>query len=227
MKKTLFLLLAALSLLPAVVRAEIWGYVDDAGEAHLADRKVDERYRLFKRGNDLNPAEVSASPSGKLPHARPVRIAASQVAPYRKLVAKAAQENKLDPQLLHAIISVESGYQPGAVSPKGAMGLMQVMPDTGARFGVSQLTNPKENVKAGARYVKFLLGLFDNNLPLVLAAYNAGEGAVQKYNNRIPPYQETQDYVARVLASYNGNGGQSVRTAGRTGRVHVLPSPQL
>lgn len=221
MKNTLFFLLTVLSLCTATAHAEIWGYVDDAGEAHLADRKVDDRYRLFQRGNSLSKAEAPVA--GKLPHANPVRIAARHVDPYRKLVANAAAENRLDPQLLHAIISVESGYQPSAVSPKGAVGLMQVMPDTGARFGVSQLSNPKENIKAGARYVKFLLGMFNNNLPLVIAAYNAGEGAVQKYDNRIPPYPETQNYVARVLASYNGSGG---RSTGNDGRVHVLISPQ-
>jgi soluble lytic murein transglycosylase-like protein len=230
MKTTLIFLLTVLSLCTASARAEIWGFVDENGEAHMADRKIDNRYSLFQRGNDESKAQepAVASTSGKLPNANPVRIAERHVEPYRKLVASAAAETRVDPKLLHAIISVESGYQPRAVSPKGAVGLMQVMPGTGARFGVRQLANPKENIKAGARYVKFLLGMFNNNLPLVIAAYNAGEGAVQKYRNRIPPYRETQNYVARVLASYRHSGGQLVKSSDTgAGRVHVLISPQL
>lgn len=230
MKTTLFFLLTVLSLCTANARAEIWGFVDENGEAHMADRKIDSRYHLFQRGNEVNNSQepTVAPTSGKLPNANPVRIAERHVEPYRKLVASAAAETRVDPKLLHAIISVESGYQPKAVSPKGAVGLMQVMPGTGARFGVRQLANPKENIKAGARYVKFLLGMFNNNLPLVIAAYNAGEGAVQKYRNRIPPYRETQNYVARVLASYRYSGGQAVKSSDTgEGRVHVLISPQL
>jgi soluble lytic murein transglycosylase-like protein len=222
MRNPLLFCLAALLLCPFTAQAAIWGYVDAAGETHLADRKVDARYQLFQRDSQLN------TDTATVPNAAPVRVNAQRVEPYRKLVAKVAQQYRLDPLLMHAIISVESGYQPAALSAKGAVGLMQVLPETGARFGVSRLSNPKENLKAGARYLKFLLGLFNGDLPLVIAAYNAGEGAVQKYSNRIPPYPETQNYVARVRASYRANGGMAGggRTEETSRRVHVLIAPE-
>lgn len=222
MRNPLLFCLASLLLSPLAAHAAIWGYIDESGETHLADRQVDARYHLFQRDSQLNTTGAAA-----IPNAAPVHVDAQQAAPYRKLVAKVAQQYRLDPLLMHAIISVESGYQPTALSAKGAVGLMQVLPATGARFGISRLANPQENLKAGARYLKFLLGLFNGDLPLVIAAYNAGEGAVQKYSNRIPPYPETQNYVARVLASYRANGGTvGSRTEGTSRRVHMLIAPE-
>jgi hypothetical protein len=113
----------------------------------------------------------------------------------------------LDPQLMHAVISAESAYNPGAVSDKGAMGLMQLMPDTARRFGVEDPFDPAANMHGGARYLRWLMDRFQNNLNLVLAAYNAGEGAVERYGNAIPPYEETRTYVARVLDYYNNSRG--------------------
>jgi soluble lytic murein transglycosylase-like protein len=103
---------------------------------------------------------------------------------------------------MHAVISAESAYNPYAVSPKGAMGLMQLMPDTARRFGIYNPYDPIANMHGGARYLRWLIDRF-NNTPLALAAYNAGEGAVENYGNSIPPYQETQTYVTRVLSFYN------------------------
>jgi soluble lytic murein transglycosylase-like protein len=123
-------------------------------------------------------------------------------AQYAPLIARVAQEFQLDPHLLHAIITVESGYNAQAKSPAGAMGLMQLIPETAERFGVRNITDPLENLRGGARYLRFLLGMFKNNLELVLAAYNAGEGAVQQAGNRIPNYAETKAYVPSVLAQY-------------------------
>jgi hypothetical protein len=108
---------------------------------------------------------------------------------------------RLEPALMHAVISAESSYNPWAVSPKGAMGLMQLMPGTAERFGVSNPYDPVANMHGGARYLRWLLDRF-NDPRLAVAAYNAGEGAVQKYGNQIPPYQETQTYVVRVLDFY-------------------------
>lgn len=124
--------------------------------------------------------------------------------PFHSEIAHAAQAVSLDPALVHAVIYVESRYQASAVSPKGAIGLMQVMPATAARYGIEDVgQSPKVNIKAGTKYLKFLMRKFDNRLDLVLAAYNAGEGAVMKYGNQIPPYRETQNYVVSVLNKYH------------------------
>jgi soluble lytic murein transglycosylase-like protein len=126
------------------------------------------------------------------------------------LIRQAASKHGIDPALVKAVIAAESGFNPQAVSPKGAIGLMQVIPDTGARYGVTgdarrtaaqKLADPKTNITTGVRYLSDLLRMFSGNLELVLAAYNAGEGAVQKHGNDIPPYAETQNYVKRILGT--------------------------
>jgi soluble lytic murein transglycosylase-like protein len=117
-------------------------------------------------------------------------------------VDKIARIYHLDPGLIDAVISVESAYDPGAVSNKGALGLMQLMPDTARRFDVSDPLDPVSNMHGGARYLRWLMDRFDNDLDLVLAAYNAGEGALAEHGNRIPPYEETRTYVARVRKLY-------------------------
>lgn len=121
-------------------------------------------------------------------------------------VGEVAQSHQIDPLFLHAIIHVESRFNPLAVSHAGARGLMQVIPATARRFGVSEprteLHDPRTNLKTGAAYLKFLQGMFGNDLTLVLAAYNAGEGAVARYGRSVPPYKETQAYVRDVLQRY-------------------------
>lgn len=121
---------------------------------------------------------------------------------YRPLIEQISAEFGLDADLLHAMIYAESQYQPKAVSPKGAIGLLQVMPATGKRFGVNDLTDPQHNLRAGASYMKWLMKYFHNDLTLALAAYNAGENTVQRYGRQIPPYPETQRYVKKVLTHY-------------------------
>jgi soluble lytic murein transglycosylase-like protein len=120
------------------------------------------------------------------------------------MIAAAARAAALDPALVHAVIAVESGYGATAKSPKGAVGLMQVMPETALRYGVraSELATPAANLRAGTRYLRDLFELFDSRIELALAAYNAGEHAVLRNNFRIPPYRETQQYVPAVLALY-------------------------
>jgi soluble lytic murein transglycosylase-like protein len=117
-----------------------------------------------------------------------------------EMVEKAARDNHVDPLLVHSIIQVESNYNPYAVSPKGAQGLMQLMPPTARDLGVSNSFDPRQNIEAGVRYLKYLQDLYKDDR-LALAAYNAGPGAVQKYK-WIPPYPETQDYVNRVGEQY-------------------------
>jgi soluble lytic murein transglycosylase-like protein len=123
--------------------------------------------------------------------------------PFAKLIEGAAREASLDPALVHAVIAVESAYNPAARSPKGALGLMQVLPATALRYGIHNAAHsPAANLRAGTRYLSDLMALFDDRLELVLAAYNAGEGAVLRYGERIPPFRETQQYVPAVLARY-------------------------
>lgn len=121
---------------------------------------------------------------------------------FRSQIQQIALRHSLDYQLIDAVILVESAYNPKAVSPKGAMGLMQLMPATAERFNVADPFDPADNIDGGARYLRWLMQRFDGNLQLVLAAYNAGEGAVARNGNQIPPYAETQTYVKRVLGIY-------------------------
>jgi len=117
-------------------------------------------------------------------------------------IVDSGKRNSVDPLLLYSIMHQESTFKRGAISPKGARGLMQLMPGTAARFGVRNIFDPRQNIEGGARYVRFLLDQFDGNIPLTLAGYNAGEGAVMKYGNNVPPYAETREYVRRISKRY-------------------------
>ena len=146
------------------------------------------------------PTPVEARAVG--PDAATVAPAASpqsQAVPanIEEAVARIAAEHSLPAQLIHSVIKVESNYNPYAVSSKGALGMMQLIPETARRFGVKNVFNPVENIQGGAKYLRYLLDLFDNSYPLALAAYNAGEAAVARYGG-IPPYPETQNYVILV-----------------------------
>ncbi len=136
--------------------------------------------------------EAGASPSSP----------GTRTLPFHEVVTTAAQANQLDPALLHAVIKTESGYQVHAVSPRGAAGLMQLMPATARQLGVSDAYDPVQNIMAGARYLGQLQRTFDGNLSLTLAAYNAGPGAVKRHGNVIPPFAETRAYVPKVLQTY-------------------------
>jgi len=117
-------------------------------------------------------------------------------------IVQSGSRHGVDPVLLYAIMHQESTFKAKAVSPKGARGLMQLMPGTAARYGVTNIFDPRQNIDGGARYMKFLLNLFDGDVNLALAGYNAGEGAVMKYGYRVPPYSETQEYVRRISRRY-------------------------
>jgi soluble lytic murein transglycosylase-like protein len=123
---------------------------------------------------------------------------------YDRHIRRTAAAHRIDPLFLHALIRTESGYRAGATSPQGALGLMQIMPATGTTLGVDRggLLDPGTNIEAGARLLKRLQRRYGRNFDLILSAYNAGEGAVARYGNRIPPYRETQDYVVRVMGRY-------------------------
>ena len=122
---------------------------------------------------------------------------------YHALINATAKAANIQADLLHAVIAVESAYDPRAVSPKGAQGLMQLMPATASLYTVTNPYDPAQNLRAGARHLRYLLGEFNNDLALALAAYNAGPEAVRRYANTIPPYPETRDYVQRVIQLYH------------------------
>jgi soluble lytic murein transglycosylase-like protein len=119
-----------------------------------------------------------------------------------RFIMDSGTRNGVDPVLLYSIMHRESSFKRFALSPKGARGLMQLMPATAARFGVKNIFDPQQNIEAGTRYVRFLLDMFDGDVRLALAGYNAGEGAVLKYGRRVPPYNETQEYVRRISERY-------------------------
>jgi soluble lytic murein transglycosylase-like protein len=195
-------------------RAELWGYVDEAGVAHFATEKRDDRYQLFFKGaTSLDPPDAAALAEAQARDAFMRTALFQRVAHhpnlrrFEPLIEQQAKAHNLDPALVKAVIAVESSFEPGAVSPKGALGLMQVIPETGARYGVTgdrkrsleqKLLDPAVNLRVGTRYLRDLLALFANDLNLALAAYNAGEQAVQRHGNAIPPFPETKEYVKLV-----------------------------
>jgi soluble lytic murein transglycosylase-like protein len=182
--------------LACLAEAGVYAFVDDQGELHLSNVPDDERYRSL---------DTASAPAGG--EARDARVLDGAVdaglrRPYGVVVAQVAGRYGIEAALLHAVISVESGYNARAVSKRGAAGLMQLMPGTARRYGVADVFDPADNVRAGALYLNDLLKLFDNDIRLALAAYNAGEAAVIKYGRRIPPYRETAAYVPRVVDFY-------------------------
>lgn len=191
-----------LALAPAC-RADIYGFVDENGLTHFSNVQLDARYRLFKR-DPLSRPQVSYAPGagGSMPGENPAIPAQRPGRRYASLIRDVAREEHVDPALLHAVITVESAYNARALSPKGAVGLMQLMPDTARRYAVSDIWDPVQNLRGGARYLRDLLMMFNDNVGLALAAYNAGEKAVIRAGHRIPPYAETRSYVPRVLEHY-------------------------
>ena len=211
-----------------LAHADVYGYVDEKGVAHFAAEKTDERYQLFYRSGesfDTSRGVATARPVA-VPTAQPRLLAFFQISPgYKQVrhhIKEAASTHGIEYELLQALIATESGFDSRAVSPKGAIGLMQVMPATAARYGLTsdrktpvekKLTDPRTNIRTGARYLAYLIQLFPGRLELALAAYNAGEGAVQRAGNRIPNYRETQNYVKTVMQLYGLLKPPSMRAA--------------
>ena len=211
--------IVACLILPVHAHADVYGYLDAQGMAHFSTIKLDQRYRLFLRGGDQPfeaadlgiPGKLSkpaAKSSGSL---RQALLQHPNLKKYGNLLEQAAADFDLEPALLKAIMAAESGFNPGAISAKGAVGLMQVLPQTATRYGLhgdrkktvaQKLADPKTNIRLAARYLHDLIELFPQRQDLVLASYNAGEGAVQRYDNKIPPYPETRSYVKLVTAFY-------------------------
>ena len=178
---------------PPAACAELFMYTDSDGVPHFTNVPSNTLYQRI-------PTEGDAHPKAMAQVLAPGRERGRQ--DFASQVAHAAAETGLPESLLHAVIKAESNYNPGAVSRKGAVGLMQLMPDTARRYGVLDARDPAANVLAGARYLKSLLLMFDADLALALAAYNAGPVAVMRSGRAVPPYAETRRYVPRVIKLY-------------------------
>lgn len=167
-------------------RADIYKYEDADGVIHLTNVPSNPKAKyvmLVREKRILFPKQIN-------------------IRDYDKIITQAAAKFNLDAALIKAVIKAESNFNHKAVSRAGAKGLMQLMPQTASSLNVDDVFHPGNNIEGGARYLRYLLNLYRGNLMLALAAYNAGEGAVAKYNYGVPPYRETQNYVRRVLALY-------------------------
>lgn len=237
-------------------KADIWGYVDSDRIPHYASSQLDERYELFLKdsiapepyrligGKALiviatpeagEPTAFSALDVSDVKDSLPPKLVAffessKNYKAISPLLHEASKTHGIDYSLLKAVITTESGFNPYAVSPKGAVGLMQVIPPTAERYGVKagknttiekRLTDPNTNIRAGARYLADLIKMFPGRLELALAAYNAGEGAVQRAGNQVPNYPETRNYVKTVMELYTRLS--PAQTNPLTGRIHSEP----
>ncbi len=233
----------ALGLSPAW--ADVWGFVDAQGLPHFADHRVDDRYELFYRAAESFDTALDPPPpepvmgSHALGTLSPRMLEFFESSPTFKALAphlrEASSAHSIDFELLQALITAESAFNPYAVSPKGAVGLMQIMPDTARRYGVDgdkrvaleqKLTDPRTNIRTGSRYLRDLINMFPGQLELAIAAYNAGEGAVQRAGNRIPNYKETQNYVKTVMQLYTVLK-PPVPPVARHPHSRVRPGPQI
>ena len=189
----LVLLISAVVAAPGLARADIYGFTDAGGVTHFSNVPSDARYQLLIASDE--PAET---PTAKA-HSIDWLARSTQ---YESMIRGASLAATVHPALVRAVIVVESGFNPRAVSKKGAVGLMQLLPETARRYGVTDLYDPEQNVRAGASYLRDLIARFGSNLELALAAYNAGEEAVERYGRHIPPYRETLNYVPNVMRVY-------------------------
>jgi soluble lytic murein transglycosylase-like protein len=177
--------------------AEIYSFTDENGVMHFSNIPTDSRYVPFAGSgfNRIPNKQTMVPPASRRPESA-VKVQ------YGSIIEIVARTYALESALIHAVVSAESGYNSTAISKKGAAGLMQLMPETAQRYGVTDRFDPVQNLHGGARYLKDLLKMFDGNLSLALAGYNAGEKSVVKYGYQIPPYAETRTYVPKVLDLY-------------------------
>lgn len=184
----------------SIAFADAYGYVNQDGVIVLSDTPLNEKFELVATA----PLErVAIQESKQRPRVTPPQVSAVMEAMnFHQEILVASESSGVETALLHAVITAESNYNPKAVSVKGATGLMQLMPQTARRFGVRNMYDPKQNIQGGARYLAYLLELFNNNHRLAIAAYNAGENAVIRYGNKVPPYKETLHYVDKVMTVY-------------------------
>lgn len=177
------------------VAANIYSFKDENGVTHFSNLPhLDKRYKLVYR----IPNSWQTRPNAWTPNF-PKSVDIGKLVP---IIDNAARTHGVDPRLVHAVIRAESGYNERALSNKGAVGLMQLIPATAERMGVKNIYDPIENIFGGTKYLAFLLNMFNGNVELALAGYNAGENAVIRHGHRIPPFAETQAYVPKVLSFY-------------------------
>lgn len=245
-------LYCCLGLASSSALADIYGHIDAQGVAHFSTEKLDERYQLFLRGDKPFDSSTltTSGPIAVKPELARYLSEHPNLKKFEPLMQQAGKEFSIDPALLKAVMAAESGFNPNAVSPKGAVGLMQIMPATAERYGLQgdqkksiaqKLTDPKTNIRLGARYLRDLHKMFPNQPLLILASYNAGEGAVKKYKNAIPPYPETRNYVQVVTqfhqlykpASFNAGGAMLSGSSADPKRISMtipgrrnMPAPQ-
>jgi soluble lytic murein transglycosylase-like protein len=181
-----------LFLLTSPSSAGIYRYVDERGVIHFTNCPRDPKFKLYIRESKEDVGDENHSSSVSY-------IKDSNQ--YDSLISEFSKKYQVDFALIKAMIRTESAFNPFATSRKGAKGLMQLMPETASRMSVSNIFNPRENIEGGVRYFKYLLSLFNNDLRLSLAAYNAGENVVGELRS-VPPYRETVDYVKKVLSYY-------------------------
>ncbi|TKC89483.1 lytic transglycosylase domain-containing protein [Trinickia terrae] len=179
---------------PCVASAQIFGTVASNGVIVLTNEPGKAGLKVIVAGDAPAGAGTKRTAS--------TAAGDTMLSSFADVIDEASRAFRVRPELLRAVIDVESGYNPKAVSDKGALGLMQLMPDTARRFSRGDMLNPRDNVLAGAQYLRFLLDLFKENVELTLAAYNAGENAVIRAGYRIPSFPQTRQYVPRVLARY-------------------------
>ena len=180
--------------MPSFAWSDVYKYTAPDGSVYYTDKPAHKKYKLITRTRPKSyPIAYQHLKKNKKK--------------YTPIIEAAAVKHEIDPKLVHAVIYAESAYDAKAISSAGAVGLMQLMPATARQYGAEDRKDPKQNVFAGTRYLKYLLGLFNNDLALSVAAYNAGENAVKKYHNQIPPYSETQKYVKKVLKLYKKSLG--------------------
>ncbi|PHS69835.1 MAG: lytic transglycosylase [Cycloclasticus sp.] len=188
MHKAHVLLLVGLMLFVFTASADVYKKTDKYGRVFFTDKPSGKGYRMVMR----TPKKGTVAYKNFIQNRRKLT----------PLIKQKAKQFKVDPALVMAVIHAESAYDQHAISKAGAVGLMQLMPATAQRFGVTNRNNPEQNITGGTQYLRHLLELFEFNIRLTLAAYNAGESAVAKYGNQIPPYPETQNYVKRVIEYY-------------------------
>ncbi|GJM05764.1 MAG: lytic transglycosylase [marine bacterium B5-7] len=190
--KVTLVLIFIFSLISMPSQADIYKYVDKHGRVILTDKPAHSGYkRLVKTWKGWEEAKVPKNFNWVKNQKK-----------FDPTIRSVAKIYKLPHTLVHAVITAESSYNPNAISRAGAVGLMQLMPETAKQYGVSNRRDPKQNIYGGSRYLRYLLKLFKNDLSLALAAYNAGEGTVKRYGNKIPPYKETRNYVNKVIKYY-------------------------
>ena len=190
------MVLATLCAASNLAWGDIYSFTDSNGTQNFSNVPTDTRYVLALRTDEpVRQPDSEAHVVNNLNRAQH-RIFSTEI-------NRAAELYHLDPALLRAVIATESGYEANAVSCKGAMGLMQLMPETARRYGATDPFNPVQNIHAGAQYLNSLLRRFGNNLNLALAAYNSGESNVVKFGDRIPPFAETIAYVPKVMGLYH------------------------